>query len=78
MAPAPELTGPLDALRGPAQDPGDGPRDARAFYSKAFVDELAAGVDYVAVNPEDGGGPMCATRWTPPSCSTTSSSSARG
>ena len=25
------------------------------LYSKAFVDELAAGVDYVAVNPEDGG-----------------------
>ena len=55
VAPAPELTEALDALKALPRTRVMAREMLERLYSKAFVDELAAGVDYVAVNPEDGG-----------------------
>ena len=53
--PLPELTEALDALKALPRTRVMAREMLERLYSKAFVDELAAGVDYVAVNPEDGG-----------------------
>lgn len=54
VAPAPELTEALEALKALPQTRVMAREMLERLYSKAFVDELAAGVEYVAVNPEDG------------------------
>lgn len=55
VAPAPELTAALDALKALPQTKVMAREMLERLYSKPFVDELAGGVEYVAVNPEDGG-----------------------
>ncbi|EOD54008.1 histidine acid phosphatase family protein [Aeromonas molluscorum 848] len=54
VTPAPELTEALDGLKTLPQTRVMARAMLERLYSKAFVDELAAGVEYVAVNPEDG------------------------
>ncbi|WP_409421517.1 histidine-type phosphatase [Pseudaeromonas sp. ZJS20] len=53
--PAPELTEALDALKALPETKVMAREMLERLYSKAFVDYLAAGVEFVAVNPEDGG-----------------------
>ncbi|WP_043762887.1 histidine-type phosphatase [Aeromonas taiwanensis] len=55
VAPAPELTEALEALKALPRTRVMAREMLERLYSKAFVDELAGGVEYVAVNPEDGG-----------------------
>ncbi len=54
VTPAPELTEALDGLKTLPQTRVMARAMLERLYSKAFVDELAAGVEYVAVNPKDG------------------------
>ena len=54
VSPAPELSEALGGLKTLPQTRVMAREMLERLYSKAFVDELAAGVEYVAVNPEDG------------------------
>jgi hypothetical protein len=55
VAPAPELTQALDALKALPKTKVMAREMLERIYSKAFVDYLANGVEFVAVNPQDGG-----------------------
>ena len=61
-SPLPELTEALDALKALPRTRVMAREMLERLYSKAFVDELAAGVDYVAVNPEGRRQDPCARR----------------
>ncbi|WP_429154849.1 histidine-type phosphatase [Aeromonas media] len=54
VSPAPELSEALGGLKTLPQTRVMAREMLERLYSTAFVDELAAGVEYVAVNPEDG------------------------
>ena len=54
VSPAPELSEALGGLKTLPQTRVMAREMLERLYSKTFVDELAAGVEYVAVNPEDG------------------------
>ncbi|MFM5228463.1 histidine-type phosphatase [Aeromonas media] len=54
VSPAPELSEALGGLKTLPQTRVMAREMLERLYSKAFVDELAAGVEYAAVNPEDG------------------------
>jgi hypothetical protein len=55
VAAAPELTQALDDLKALPKTKVMARQMLERIYSKAFVDYLANGVEFVAVNPEDGG-----------------------
>ncbi|MGE6107500.1 histidine-type phosphatase [Aeromonas sobria] len=55
IAPAPELETALDALKRLENTKLMARSMLERIYSRAFVDRLASGVEFVAINPEDGG-----------------------
>ena len=55
VAAAPELTAAQEALKALPKTKVMARQMLERIYSKAFVDYLANGVEFVAVNPEDGG-----------------------
>ncbi|ATY82081.1 histidine acid phosphatase [Aeromonas veronii] len=55
IAPAPELARALDQLKNLNKTKEMARSMLERIYSKGFVDYLAGGVEFVAVNPEDGG-----------------------
>ncbi len=55
VASAPELTAAQEALKALPKTKVMARQMLERIYSKAFVDYLASGVEFVAINPEDGG-----------------------